>query len=346
MSKVLLGMSGGVDSSVAAALLMRTGYEVIGATLVMHDIHEKDAAAAKAVADALGITHYTVDMRGDFEKYVLSPFVSEYENGRTPNPCVICNGYIKFPGLIRAADRLGCEYIATGHYAAIGNRDGHPVITAATDKAKDQSYFLYMLGENILSRLLFPLSGMTKPEIRALAEELNLPSASSPDSQDICFIKDISCADFVAERSKKPPELGNFVDTDGRVLGKHKGISAYTVGQRKGLGVSSTSPLYVSHIDAESGNVILCRENELYRTKVYAENCSYFAGNLPEEPFEATVSLRYTKKPGRATVTALPDNCVLIEFAEPQRAPAPGQSAVFFDGDDLLGGGIIESSEI
>ena len=346
MSKVLLGMSGGVDSSVAAALLMRAGYEVIGATLVMHDIHEKDAAAAKTVADALGITHYTVDMRGDFEKYVLSPFVSEYENGRTPNPCVICNGYIKFPGLIRAADSLGCEYIATGHYAAIGNRDGHPVITAATDKAKDQSYFLYMLGKNILSRLLFPLSGMTKPEIRALAEELNLPSASSPDSQDICFIKDISCADFVAGRSKKPPVLGNFVDTDGKVLGKHKGISAYTVGQRKGLGVSSTSPLYVSHIDTESGNVILCRENELYRTKVYAENCSYFAGNLPEEPFEATVSLRYTKKPGRATVTALPDNRVLIEFTEPQRAPAPGQSAVFFDGDDLLGGGIIESSEI
>ena len=346
MSKVLLGMSGGVDSSAAAALLMRAGHEVIGATLVMHDIHEKDAAAAKTVADALGIEHYTVDMRGDFEKYVLSPFVSEYENGRTPNPCVLCNGYIKFPGLIKAADSLGCQYIATGHYAAIGNRDGHPVITAATDKAKDQSYFLYMLGGDILSRLLFPLSGMTKSEIRALAEELRLPSASSPDSQDICFIKDISCADFVSGRSKKPPALGNFVDTDGKVLGKHKGISAYTVGQRKGLGVSSTSPLYVSHIDAESGNVILCRENELYRTRVYAENCRYFAGTLPEEPFEATVSLRYTKKPGRATVTALPDNRVLIEFTEPQRAPAPGQAAVFFDGDDLLGGGIIESSEI
>lgn len=346
MSKVLLGMSGGVDSSAAAALLMRAGHEVIGATLVMHDIHEKDAAAAKTVADALGIAHHTVDMRGDFEKYVLSPFVSEYENGRTPNPCVLCNGYIKFPGLIRTADSLGCEYIATGHYAAIGQRDGHPVISAATDKAKDQSYFLYMLGRDILSRLLFPLSGMTKSEIRALAEELGLPSASSPDSQDICFIKDISCADFVAGRSKKPPALGNFIDTDGKVLGKHKGISAYTVGQRKGLGVSSTSPLYVSHIDAESGNVILCRENELYRTRVYAENCRYFAGKLPEEPFEATVSLRYTKKPGRATVTALPDNRVLIEFAEPQRAPAPGQAAVFFDGDDLLGGGIIESSEI
>lgn len=346
MSKVLLGMSGGVDSSAAAALLMRAGHEVIGATLVMHDIHEKDAAAAKAVADALGIAHRTVDMRDDFEKYVLSPFVSEYENGRTPNPCVLCNGYIKFPGLIRTADNLGCEYIATGHYAAIGQRDGHPVITAATDKAKDQSYFLYMLGGDILSRLLFPLSGMTKPEIRALAEELGLPSASSPDSQDICFIKDISCADFVSGRSKKPPALGNFIDTDGKVLGKHKGISAYTVGQRKGLGVSSTSPLYVSHIDAESGNVILCRENELYRTRVYAENCRYFAGKLPEEPFEATVSLRYTKKPGRATVTALPDNRALIEFAEPQRAPAPGQAAVFFDGDDLLGGGIIESSKI
>ena len=345
MAKVLLGMSGGVDSSVAAALLLRAGHEVTGATLVMHDIHERDAAAAKAVAEAVGIKHVTVDMREDFEKYVLSPFVSEYEKGRTPNPCVLCNGYIKFPALLRTADSLGCDFIATGHYAAIGQRDGHPVITAATDKAKDQSYFLCLLGEEILSRLLFPLSGMTKPEIRAIAEELGLPSASSPDSQDICFIKDISCADFVAERSKNPPVPGDFTDTDGKILGKHKGITAYTVGQRKGLGIASTAPLYVSHIDAESGNVILCRENELYRTRVYAESCRYFAGKFPDEPFEASVSLRYTKKPGRATVTSLGNGQVLIEFTEPQRAPAPGQSAVFFDGDDLLGGGIICGSE-
>ena len=344
MSKVLLGMSGGVDSSTAAVLLLRAGHEVIGATLVMHDIHERDAAAARAVADAIGIPHHTVDMRGEFESFVLSPFVSEYEKGRTPNPCVLCNGYIKFPALLRTADSLGCDFIATGHYAAIGLRDGHPVITAASDKAKDQSYFLYMLGEDILSRLLLPLSGMTKPEIRALAEELGLPSASSPDSQDICFIKDISCADFVRSRSSGKIKLGNFVDTEGKVLGNHKGITAYTVGQRKGLGISSTSPLYVSHIDADSGNVILCREHELYRTKVYAENCKYFAGNLPDT-FEANVSLRYTKKPGRATVTTLSDDKVLIEFTEPQRAPAPGQSAVFFDGDDLLGGGIICGSE-
>ena len=345
MSKVLLGMSGGVDSSVAAALLMRAGHEVTGATLVMHDIHEQADADARATAMALGIPHVTVDMRKDFDALVLSKFVSEYESGRTPNPCVLCNGYIKFPALLRTADELGCDFIATGHYAAIGQRDGHPVITAATDKAKDQSYFLYMLGEDILSRLLFPLSGMTKPEIRAIAEELGLPSASTPDSQDICFIKDISCSDFVAGRSQKPPVLGNFVDPDGAVLGKHKGISAYTIGQRKGLGVSSSAPLYVSHIDAESGNVILCRENELYRTKVYADGCRYFAGELPSEPFRASVSLRYTKKPGKATVTALTRDRALIEFDEPQRAPAPGQAAVFFDGDDLLGGGTIESSE-
>lgn len=345
MAKVLLGMSGGVDSSVAAALLLRAGHDVTGATLIMHDIHEHDAKAAEAVASTIGIPHFTVDMREDFERFVLSPFVSEYENGRTPNPCVLCNGYIKFPALLRTADSLGCEFIATGHYAAIGNRDGHPVITAATDRTKDQSYFLYMLGEDILSRLLFPLSGMTKPEIRNLAEKLGLPSASSPDSQDICFIKDVSCADFVRSRSTGDIKLGFFVDTDGKVLGKHKGISAYTVGQRKGLGVSSSAPLYVSHIDSESGNVILCREHELYRTRVYVDNCRYYAGKLPQEPFEATVSLRYTKKPGRATVTALPDNRALIEFTEPQRAPAPGQSAVFFDGDLLLGGGTIEASK-
>ena len=202
-----------------------------------------------------------------------------------------------------------------------------------------------MLGEDILSRLLFPLSGMTKPEIRAIAAEADLTVASSPDSQDICFIKDISCADFVAGRSKNPPMLGSFVDTDGKILGKHRGISAYTIGQRKGLGVASTAPLYVSHIDAESGNIILCRENELYRTRVFADNCRYFAGKLPHHPFEASVSLRYTKKPGRATVTAIGEDRVIIEFAEPQRAPAPGQAAVFFDGDDLLGGGTISYSE-
>ena len=342
MPKVLLGMSGGVDSSVAAALLLRAGHEVTGATLVMHDIHEKDAAAAKAVADTVGIPHVTVDMREDFEKYVLSPFVSEYEKGRTPNPCVLCNGYIKFPALLSTADSLGCGFIATGHYASIRNREGHPVISAASDKAKDQSYFLYMLGEDILSRLLFPLSGMTKSEIRALAEELGLPSASSPDSQDICFIKDISCADFVRSRTAGEIKLGNFIDTDGNILGRHKGIASYTVGQRKGLGISSSSPLYVSHIDTDSGNVVLCREHELYRTKVYAENCKYFTGKLPNGPFEANVSLRYTKKPGRATVTALSEDKVLIEFTEPQRAPAPGQSAVFFDGNDLLGGGTIK----
>ena len=342
MAKVLLGMSGGVDSGTAALLLLRAGHEVTGATLVMHDIHEKAAADAREAAKALGIEHVTVDMRDDFEKHVLSPFVSEYEKGRTPNPCILCNGYIKFPALLKTADSLGCDFIATGHYAAIKIRDGHHVITAATDKAKDQSYFLYMLGEDILSRLLFPLSGMTKPEIRAIANELNLPSASSPDSQDICFIKDISCADFVADRSKKPPILDNFIDTDGKILGKHKGITSYTVGQRKGLGISSTSPLYVSHIDAESGNIILCREHELYRTRVYAENCRYFAGKLPDEPFEAYVSLRCAKTPGRATVTPLSDTKALIEFTEPQRAPASGQSAVFFDGNDLLGGGTIK----
>ena len=345
MAKVLLGMSGGVDSSTAAALLLRAGHEVTGATLVMHEIHKRDAAAAKMVAEVIGIPHITVDMREDFEKFVLSPFVSEYENGRTPNPCVLCNGYIKFPALLKTADSLGCDYIATGHYAAIGSRDGHPVITAATDKAKDQSYFLYMLGKDILSRLLFPLSGMTKPEIRAIAEELKLPSASSPDSQDICFIKDISCADFVRNRSSGEIKLGNFVDTSGKILGQHKGIGSYTVGQRKGLGIASSAPLYVSHIDAESKNIILCRENELYRTTVYAENCRYFAGELPDTPFEASVSLRYTKKPGRATVTAISKDKAMIEFSEPQRAPAPGQSAVFFDGNDLLGGGIISYSK-
>lgn len=345
MSKVLLGMSGGVDSTVAALLLMRAGHDVTGATLVMHERHKKDAAAAKEAANAIGIPHVTVDMHNNFDRFVLLPFVSEYEKGRTPNPCVLCNGYIKFPSLLSTADDLGCEYIATGHYASIRKRDGHFVISAATDKAKDQSYFLYMLGESILSRLIFPLSGMTKPEIRAIAADAGLVAASSPDSQDICFISGISCADFVAANSKEPPRLGNFIDTDGNILGKHLGISKYTVGQRKGLGISSSSPLYVGHIDPESGNITLCREDGLYRTRVYVSSCCYFAGALPDSPVLANVSLRYTKKPGTARIHALPDNRAIIEFYEPQRAPAPGQSAVFFDGDDLIGGGIIDYSE-
>jgi len=345
MSKVLLGMSGGVDSTVSALLLMRAGYEVIGTTLVMHERHKKDAAAAKEAADTIGIPHLTVNMQEDFDRFVLSAFVSEYEKGRTPNPCVLCNGYIKFPALLSTADSAGCDYIATGHYASIRKRDGHFVISAATDKAKDQSYFLYMLGENILSRLLFPLSGMTKPEIRAIAAEAGLVAASSPDSQDICFISGISCADFVAAHSKEAPLLGNFIDTDGNILGRHLGISKYTVGQRKGLGISSTAPLYVGNINPQNGNITLCREQELFRKRVYVSSCCYYAGELPREPIRASVSLRYTKKPGTARIHALPDNRACIEFDEPQRAPAPGQSAVFFDGNDLIGGGIIEYSE-
>ena len=344
MAKVLLGMSGGVDSSAAAILLRRAGHEVIGATLVMHEIHRHANKDAKEAASSLGIEHVTVDMREEFDKLVLSKFVSEYENGRTPNPCVLCNGYIKFPALLKTANELGCDFIATGHYAAIGQREGHPVITAATDKAKDQSYFLYMLGEDILSRLLFPLSGMTKPEIRALAAEAGLKAASSPDSQDICFIKDISCADFVSGRSKKPPVLGSFIDTEGKTLGNHRGINAYTIGQRKGLGIASSAPLYVCNIDSDSGNITLGHENDLYRTCVYIEECRYFAGALPTAPFRANVSLRYTKKPGIATVTAISESTVRVEFDEPQRAPAPGQAAVFFGGNDLLGGGTIKSS--
>lgn len=345
MEKVLLGMSGGVDSSAAAAILMRRGYEVIGATLIMHDIHENAAAAASAVAAALGIRHITVDIREEFREHVLRPFVSEYELGRTPNPCVLCNRYIKFPALAKAADSLGCGSIATGHYAAIGIHEGHFIITAATDAAKDQSYFLYMLGEDILSRLILPLSGMTKSEVRSMARELDIPSASSPDSQDICFISGMSCADFVAEHSEAPRKEGELVDTSGRILGRHRGITAYTIGQRRGLGVAASHPLYVGSIDPISGSITLCREHELYKTRVYIDKCRYYSGKLPDEPFEADVCLRYTKKSGRAVVRALADERAVIEFASPQRAPAPGQSAVFFDGDLLLGGGIIEYSE-
>ena len=235
MAKVLLGMSGGVDSSTAAALLMRAGHEVIGATLVMHDIHEKDAAAAKDVADAIGIPHHTVDMREDFESFVLSPFVSEYENGRTPNPCVICNGYIKFPGLIRLADRLGCEYIATGHYCDILHDGDTHYLLKAKDQNKDQTYFLNQLSQAQLDKVLFPLGKLDKSEVRRIAEKNGLATAEKKDSTGICFIGERNFRNFL--QNYIPNKKGKIMTYDGKVLGEHLGLMYYTIGQRRGLGI-------------------------------------------------------------------------------------------------------------
>lgn len=344
MALVVLGMSGGVDSSVAAHLLKEDGHSVIGVTLVMHPSHRESAKEAAAVALALGIEHRTINLEDDFCTLVLSPFIKEYENGRTPNPCVLCNAQVKFPYLLREAERNGAQYIATGHYAKIGVRDSLPIICAATDTAKDQSYFLYMLGKDVLDRLLLPLCGLTKAQIRELAKASSLPCASKADSQDICFIPDGDTQGFIASNLLSSAKTGSFITADGVSLGTHRGITHYTVGQRKGLGVSYSHPLFVSHIDKDSGDITLCREEELYRRTVYIEGARYFTGKLPSTPFEADVRLRYTRHSAKATVFALGEGRAKIVFNIPQRAPAPGQSAVFFDGEYLLGGGIITGS--
>lgn len=345
MASVLLGMSGGVDSSVAAYRLLGDGYTVFGITFIMHNSHLECVEGARAVCDALGIEHSVLDLREEFAGEVITPFVSEYEHGRTPNPCILCNAKIKFPYLLREADRRGIDYIATGHYASLSGRDGHRIISAAADTSKDQSYFLYMLGEDILSRLLLPLADMTKPSLRALAESLSLPSASSPDSQDVCFIPDGDTRAFVSSRLSGEAVVGNFITTDGKLLGPHRGIPFYTIGQRKGLGVSYTHPLFVQSINRESGDIVLCSGDELYRHTVFAEDAKYFSGTLPSSPFRASVRLRYSRHSGEALLTNLGDGRVRIDFDTPQRAPTPGQAAVFFDGDYLLGGAVIVSSD-
>ncbi len=345
MASVLLGMSGGVDSSVAAYRLLGDGLTVFGITFIMHDSHLECVEGARAVCDALGIEHSVLDLRGVFTREVVDPFVFEYEHGRTPNPCILCNAKIKFPYLLREADRRGIDYIATGHYASVSERDGHKLISAATDISKDQSYFLYMLGEEVLSRLLLPLADMTKASLRALAESLSLPSAASPDSQDVCFIPDGDTGAFVSSRLSGEVKTGNFITTDGKILGTHRGISSYTIGQRKGLGVSYLHPLFVQSINAESGDIVLCSGSELYRRTVFAKDAKYFSGSLPSTPFKASVRLRYSRHSGEALVTNLGGGRVKIDFDTPQRAPTPGQAAVFFNGEFLLGGAVIVSSE-
>ena len=274
MAKVLLGMSGGVDSSTAAALLMRAGHEVIGATLVMHDLHEKDAAAAKTVAAALGIPHHTVDMREDFEKFVLSPFVSEYEKGRTPNPCIECNERIKFGAMLDYALENGCDGIATGHYAKIEEKDGRYLLKRS-ESAKDQSYFLCQLNQFQLSKAIFPLEGMDKEEIRLKAEKAGLPVARKGDSQEICFVPNDDYISYLASLGVTSPK-GKFIDKDGNVLGEHNGIINYTIGQRKGLGAFG-KPMFVTGMNAENNTVTIGENGSQYSRGLIADKMNFIA---------------------------------------------------------------------
>ena len=342
--KIAVAMSGGVDSSAALKLLIDEGHTPIGVTMLMHsrsDDPETAAMAAKSVADALGIPHHVLPVQDRFASCVMDDFVREYKNARTPNPCVICNKTVKFPLLAEFASANGCGLIATGHYAKVARIGDRYVIKKAADGNKDQSYMLWGLTQEILSRLVLPLGGYTKAEIRAIAADAHLPTAKSKDSQDICFIPD---GDYVSFLSSCGAALapGRYTDKGGNILGESKAQECYTIGQRKGLGIALGHHAYVISRDAATNTVVLGDECDLYKKTVTARDVNFIACDSLTAPERLTAKVRYGKTDAPCTVRQTDDGEVTAEFDDPIRAPAPGQSLVVYDGDTVVLGGIIK----
>ena len=344
-------MSGGVDSSVAAALLREAGYEVVGITMKLWPEESgftrhhpccltEDVNDARWVCQLLGIPHYVSSLEAEFQEYVVDYFCQEYRRGRTPNPCLACNQYLKFHFLMSKALGLGAQYLATGHYARIDHCDDKYRLLEAVDPSKDQSYVLYTLGQQELSHLLLPLGDCRKSEVRRLAARLGLPVASKPDSQEICFIPDGDCRSFLARRFPQAP--GDIVDTQGHLLGHHSGIAGYTIGQRQGLGLSAKRRLYVVDIDAQSNKLVVGGEEELFSNTLWATQVNWVSGKAPSKPLPVAAKIRY-RSPKTEAMLWPQDDGVGVAFSKPQRAVTPGQAVVFYQGEEVLGGGIIES---
>lgn len=346
--RVLLGMSGGVDSSVSAILLQEQGYEVIGATMKLWGDEAKTASNAasdaKQVCDQLGIAHYTFDYSKEFSDYVIDDFITAYSEARTPNPCVECNRYLKFGLLAEEAGKMGIPKLATGHYARIefSGQYGEYVLKKAANQSKDQSYFLYAVPRHLLSRIIFPLGGIEdKDEVRRIAGEYDLRIAQKPESQEICFISSNDYGAYLERNLPQKPAVGDIVDTEGKVLGRHRGLIHYTVGQRKGLGIAAPHPLYVIALDKENNRLIVGEEEKLYTKTVRVKEMLYLLTNQLSVPCRVRAKIRYRAPEVKAWVQPLSEDIVEVEFAEAQRAVTPGQSMVFYLGDCVWGGGKI-----
>ncbi|MPZ14139.1 MAG: tRNA 2-thiouridine(34) synthase MnmA [Chloroflexi bacterium] len=349
-------MSGGVDSSVAAALLTRAGYRVIGVTLNVWPegedvavIEREDACCAlgavedaRRVCAALGVPHYVVNFRDVFRRYVIQNFVEEYRRGRTPNPCVRCNQFIKFDALLAKATAIGADFVATGHYARNTRVEtGRWALRKAADPRKDQSYVLYVMNQDRLARALFPLGDLTKDETRRIADELHLHVANKPESQDICFVPTKNYRDYVRKEDTTAVRPGPIIDAEGRVVGQHEGVSFYTIGQRRGLGISSRRPLFVTEIRPEQRILVVGDEGSLYRKTAHASQVNWVAIEGLHGPMRVMAKARYHAEEVAATIEPA-EGVVRVVFDEPQRAITPGQAIVFYDGDCVVGGGVLE----
>lgn len=354
--KVVVGMSGGVDSSVAAWLLLQQGYEVIGVTMQIWQDEEEAAAQenggccglsavddARAVAWKLGIPYYVMNFKREFKEKVMDYFVEEYLHGRTPNPCIACNRYVKWESLLRRSLNLGADYIATGHYARVERlKNGRYTLKKSVTDAKDQTYALYNLTQEQLSHTLMPVGEFTKAEIRQMAEKIGLKVADKADSQEICFIPDKDYAGFIEEQAVRVPAPGNFVDADGNVLGRHKGITHYTIGQRKGLGLAMGYPVFVKEIRPNTDEVVIGEAADVFTDTLICDKMNWMAvDGLHGKSMQVTGKIRYSHRGAPCMIQEVGEDLVECRFLEKVRAVTPGQAVVFYDGDYVVGGGTI-----
>ena len=347
----IVAMSGGVDSSVCTYLLKNQGYGLSGVTFKMFSDEYTavcgslaDAMDAKSICDKLDIPHYIFDFKEEFKKQVIEPFVVSYQNGLTPNPCIECNRHIKFKKLFLKAEELDCGFVSTGHYAIVefDKSSGRYLLKKAKDKTKDQSYVLYSLTQQQLAKTVFPLGELTKNEVRDIAAQNNFINAKKPDSQDICFVPDGDYNKFIEKYTGTPPPYGNFLSTGGQILGRHKGITGYTIGQRKGLGIAFGTPMYVCTKNKEANTVTLGEEKELFSKTLTANDLNFIAFDKLTAPLKIKARTRYNMQEQSAIISPIGGGRVFVEFENPQRAITAGQAVVFYDSDVVIGGGTIE----